>query len=128
MAPLGILMTIVAAIRVEGPSWLRVVIRRALENRATVGVELMSSTSHEVYELWNGQGVVRTIGRPEIQQIVYQDALGGNGETLGLYTVESAEEDGYLAARRKLEILIHVCLGTFNPLTAQLSWQRMKIR
>ncbi|KAF8248447.1 hypothetical protein K440DRAFT_583372, partial [Wilcoxina mikolae CBS 423.85] len=69
MAPLGILTAIVAAIRVGGPSWLRVVIGRARENRASVEVELMSSTSHEVCELWNGQGIVRTIGRPEIQQI-----------------------------------------------------------
>jgi hypothetical protein len=111
-----------------GPSWLRVVIERARENRATVEVELMSSTSHEVCELWNRQKIVRTIRRPEIQQIVYLDALGGNRETLSLYTVESAEEDGYLAASRKLEILIHVCLGTLNPLAAQLCWQRMKIR
>ena len=60
MAPLGILTAIVAAIRVGGPSWLRAVVGRARENRATVEVELMSSTSHEVCELWNGHGIVRT--------------------------------------------------------------------
>jgi hypothetical protein len=99
MAPLGILTAVVAAIRVGGPSWLRVVIGRARENRATVEVELMSSTSHEVCELWNGQGIVRTIGRPEIQQIIYLDHFKDNQETFGLYTVESAEREGYIAAK-----------------------------
>ena len=60
MAPLGIVTAIVAAIRVGGPPWLRAVVGRARENRATVEVEMMSSTSHEVCELWNGQGIVRT--------------------------------------------------------------------
>ena len=60
MAPLGIITAMVAAIRVGGPAWLRAVVGRARENRATVEVEMMSSTSHEVCELWNGQGIVRT--------------------------------------------------------------------
>ena len=60
MAPLGILTAIVAAIRVGGPPWLRAIVGRARENRATVEIEMMSSTSHEVCELWNGQGIVRT--------------------------------------------------------------------
>lgn len=93
MAPLGILTAIVAAIRVGGPSWSRAVIGRARENRAAVEVELMSSTSHEVCELWNGQGVVRTVGRPEIQEIIYLEELKNekDPETFGLYTVESAK-------------------------------------
>ncbi|KAF8248677.1 hypothetical protein K440DRAFT_546484, partial [Wilcoxina mikolae CBS 423.85] len=90
MAPLGILTAIVSAIRVGGPSWLKAVVGRARENRATVEVELMSSTSHEVCELWNGQGIVRTLGRPKVQQILYLEALKDNEETCGLYTVESA--------------------------------------
>jgi hypothetical protein len=104
MAPLGILTAIVAAIRVGGPPWLRAVIGRARENRATVEVELMSSTSHEVCELWNGQGVVRTMGKPEVQQIIYLKALddtSGENQTFGLYTVESAVEDHYLISKSK---------------------------
>ena len=71
MAPLGILTAITAAIRVGGPAWMRAVIGRARENHATIELELMSSTSHEVCELWNGQGIVRTMGEPEVQQIIY---------------------------------------------------------
>jgi hypothetical protein len=96
MAPLGILTAIVSAIRVGGPSWLKAVVGRARENRATVEVELMSSTSHEVCELWNGQGIVRTLGRPKVQQIVYLEALKDDAETFGFYTVECAVMDGYL--------------------------------
>ncbi|KAF8542428.1 hypothetical protein BDD12DRAFT_916284 [Trichophaea hybrida] len=71
MAPLGILTAIVAAIRVGGPSWLKAVVGRARENIATVELELMSSTSHEVCELWNGHGIVKSMGKPEVQQIIY---------------------------------------------------------
>ena len=91
MAPLGILTAIVAAIRVGGPSWLRAVVGRARENRATAEVELMSSTSHEVCELWNGQGIVRTMGRPQVQQIIYLPGMKDDHKSYGLYTIKSAE-------------------------------------
>ncbi|KAF8241203.1 hypothetical protein K440DRAFT_22882 [Wilcoxina mikolae CBS 423.85] len=98
MAPLGILTAIVAAIRVGGPSWLRAVVGRARENRAIVEMELMSSTSHEVCELWNGQGIVRTMGRPEVQQIIYLEDQKGE-DTFGLHTVESAMKARLLKAK-----------------------------
>ena len=91
MAPLGIITALVAAIRVGGPSWLTAVVGRARENRATVEMELMSSTSHEVGELWNGQGIVRTMGRPQVQEIIYLPEMKDNPETYGLYTKESTE-------------------------------------
>jgi hypothetical protein len=106
MAPLGILTAIVAAIRVGGPPWLRAVIGRARENRALAEMELMSSTSHEVCELWNGQGIVRTMGKPQVQQIIYlqdhklrKDSKGES--TFGLYTVEGAMKDKLLKVDRK---------------------------
>lgn len=71
MAPLGIITGIVSAIRVGGPTWLKNVIGRARENKAAPEVELMSSTSSEVCELWNGQQLVRVMGRPQIAQLVY---------------------------------------------------------
>ena len=89
LAPLGILTAIVAAIRVGGPSWLKAVVGRARENIAAVEMELMSSTSHEVCELWNGQGIVRAMGRPEVRQIIYFEDQKGE-DTFGLHTVESA--------------------------------------
>ncbi|KAI5851794.1 hypothetical protein BZA05DRAFT_473941 [Tricharina praecox] len=98
MAPLGIITAIVGAIRVGGPSWLKALVGRAQENCATVEVELMSSTSHEVCELWNGQGVIRTMGSPEVMQIIYLESAAGtdSAETFGLHTVESALQAGLL--------------------------------
>lgn len=90
MAPLGIITAIVGAIRVGGPSWMRAIIGRARENRATAEVELMSSTSHEVCELWNGESVVRTLGRPLVKQIVVMRYDLHNPKTFGLHTVETA--------------------------------------
>ncbi|KAF8536878.1 hypothetical protein BDD12DRAFT_746745, partial [Trichophaea hybrida] len=100
MASLGILTAIVSANQVGGPSWLRAVIGRARENRAMVEVELMSSTSHEVFELWNGQGIIRTMRNAEIQQIVYLEELKTDDKTFGLYTMESARSDDYLISER----------------------------
>lgn len=100
LAPLGILTAIVGAIRVGGPPWLKAIIGRARENRATVELELMSSTSHEVCELWNGQGIIRTMGRPEILQLVYLEELR-NEESLGLYTLDEAVLAGHLKLRGK---------------------------
>lgn len=70
MAPLGIITTIVGAIRVGGPTWLKAIIGRARESRAVVEAELMSSTSHEVCELWNGQQIVRVMGRGPIREFI----------------------------------------------------------
>ncbi|KAF8540640.1 hypothetical protein BDD12DRAFT_734126, partial [Trichophaea hybrida] len=100
MAPLGILTAIVAAIRVRGPSWLRAVVGRARENDANVEMELKSSTSHEVCELWNGRGIVRTMGRPEVQQMIYLEDHQRNHKTFGLHTVESATKAGLLRPER----------------------------
>jgi hypothetical protein len=94
MGPLGIITAIVSAIRVGGPLWMKAVIGRARENRATVELELMSSTSHEVCELWNGQGIVRSMGKPEVKEIIYLEP-GPDSEdddTLGLLTFETAKE------------------------------------
>ncbi|KAH0561959.1 hypothetical protein GP486_003336 [Trichoglossum hirsutum] len=70
MAPLGIVTAIVGAIRVGGPTWLKAIIGRARENRAVAEAELMSSTSDEVCELWNGQQVVRVMGSAPIREFI----------------------------------------------------------
>lgn len=79
MVPLGIVAGITSAIRVQGPSIVRAFIGRARENKALVEYELMSSTSHEVGEAFNGQGIVRVMGRPRVVEFVifpkqYDDA------------------------------------------------------
>jgi hypothetical protein len=68
--PLGIITAITGAIRVQGPKIAQSFIGRARENRATAEIELMSSTSEEVCDMFNGQGIVRTMGRPTMEQII----------------------------------------------------------
>lgn len=70
MAPLGIITAIVGAIRVSGPRWLKAIVGRARENRAIAEVEMMSSTSDEVCELYNGQQVVRIMGSPKVKELI----------------------------------------------------------
>ncbi|KAK5654305.1 hypothetical protein OQA88_7483 [Cercophora sp. LCS_1] len=70
MVPLGIITAMTAAIRVQGPSIARAFIGCARENVASAEIELMSSTSNEVCELFNGKGIVRAMGRASIKQIL----------------------------------------------------------
>jgi hypothetical protein len=87
MAPLGIITALVSAIRVGGPEWLKALVGRARENIAEAEVELMSSTSQDVCELYNGTAIVRTVGRPMVKQLIYLDWLKDK-EELGLFTLE----------------------------------------
>ncbi|CCX13726.1 Similar to hypothetical protein CHGG_08881 [Chaetomium globosum CBS 148.51]; acc. no. XP_001226808 [Pyronema omphalodes CBS 100304] len=57
VAPLGIITAITGAIRVGGPSYLKAIIGRAREGKGAIELELMSSTSTDICELWNGNGV-----------------------------------------------------------------------
>ena len=77
-APLGIITAMVAAIRVGGPGALQAIIGRARETRGMVEVELMSSTSADVCELWNGKGVVRVLGSSPIIELYYLESDPGN--------------------------------------------------
>ena len=54
MAALSVLAAIAGAIRVGGADWLKRLIGRARETTASAEIELMSSVSREVCELWNG--------------------------------------------------------------------------
>ncbi|KAH9236329.1 hypothetical protein K456DRAFT_1945541, partial [Colletotrichum gloeosporioides 23] len=60
--PLGIVTVIISAIRIGGGQRLKALIGRARESRLVSEQELLSSTSEEVCELWDGQQVVRVIG------------------------------------------------------------------
>nr|CEG03933.1 unnamed protein product [Fusarium acuminatum CS5907] len=70
MAPLGIMTIIVSAIRVGGPSWLKAAIGRSRENLAVAEVDLMSPTSTEVCELWNGREIVRSMGSAPVREFI----------------------------------------------------------
>lgn len=70
MVPLGILTMVGGAIRVAGPRMARSFIGRARENRALAEIQLMSSTSGEVCELFNGTSIVRAMGTPRLAQFL----------------------------------------------------------
>ena len=96
MAPLGVLTAIAGAIRVGGASWLKRLVGRARENNANAEIELMSSVSQEVCELWNGKSIVRSTGRPEVKQIIH---LPGDISPKSFITVEALKEDHLLKER-----------------------------
>jgi len=99
MAPLGIITAIIGAIRVGGPVWLKAIVGRARENQAAAEVELMSSTSTDVCELWNGQTIVRMMGSPQILELFYFHTLR-HGSTCGLFTLQQAIDDKLFIAKK----------------------------
>ncbi|CAJ0555364.1 Ff.00g054290.m01.CDS01 [Fusarium sp. VM40] len=117
MVPLGIITAITGAIRVQGMPLARAFIGRARENRALVEIELMSSTSGEVCEMFNGSSIVRAMGDPKIAQFLIfpkmyddlekdfkpfdQDLKNGSTvdkpkDTCGIYSLEEAEKSKLL--------------------------------
>ncbi|KAF5611338.1 uncharacterized protein FTJAE_14208 [Fusarium tjaetaba] len=109
MVPLGILTAITAAIRVQGSPVAKAFIGRARENKALAEIELMSSTSGEVCELFNGNSIVRAMGKPRITEFLifpkkykeserkYADNLGGTepaeDESWGIESFRSANSE-----------------------------------
>ncbi|KAK7998341.1 hypothetical protein PG989_006381 [Apiospora arundinis] len=71
MAPLGIITALVSAIRICGTPSLRAFIGKAQEGEGVVEVELCSSTSRDVGEVYSNGGIARIFGRPKILEIVY---------------------------------------------------------
>jgi len=102
MVPLGIVATITGAIRVQGSRTARAFIGKARENRALAELELMSSTSGEVCELFNGKSVVRAMGQPSLAQYVlfpdryealkekYKDDFYDEDDSCGIHTLGTA--------------------------------------
>ncbi|RSL51148.1 hypothetical protein CEP54_011587 [Fusarium duplospermum] len=70
VGPLGIITAIVSCIRVSGSSFLKSVVGRAREPHAVPEVELCSSTSENVCELWSNGGICRVFGRPKILEFI----------------------------------------------------------
>jgi hypothetical protein len=125
-APLGVISAIVAAIRVAGPVWMRAVIGRARENRASAELELMSSTSRDVGELWNGESVVRSMGRPSVLQLILIWSEINDPKTFGLYTLKTALAEGKMSYHGMLELsldtlVISILLNIHGTLRLQWS-------
>lgn len=80
-----------SAIRVAAPNDWKALVGRARESRAMAELELLSSTSQEVCEMWDGQAIVRIMGSPQILELVYVKDREDK-EECGLYTLQ--EERG----------------------------------
>ncbi|KAM5359181.1 hypothetical protein ACJZ2D_014679 [Fusarium nematophilum] len=106
MAPIGIITIIVSAIRVGGPSWLKAIIGRARENLAAAEVDLMSSTSKEVCELWNGSEIIRCMGSAPVREFIClvprSKRLGSNVE-IEITNTEEAQNRGFLVAQQETQ-------------------------
>ncbi|KAL6352507.1 hypothetical protein LRP88_14274 [Fusarium phalaenopsidis] len=115
---------------------LKAVVGRARENTAVPELELMSSASEEVCELFNGKHIVRCLGSGSIGQYIclFRKGLHGSGagiENLRVKfkTLDRALRDGFLtetegpdlvdeifvARRRKLEWIRERFRRTFCP-------------
>ncbi|KAI5801655.1 hypothetical protein DFH27DRAFT_64201 [Peziza echinospora] len=70
MAPIGILTAVIGAIRAGAPNWVKALVGRSRESSAVVELELLSSTSTDVCEMWNGGAIVRIMGSPPILQLI----------------------------------------------------------
>lgn len=105
VAPLGIITAIVGAIRVGGSKAFKTIIGRARESRSAVELELMSSTSTDIGELWDGKGVVRALGAALIVELIHvipkESKYATNDpetqricteESFGIYNFDSAIE------------------------------------
>lgn len=124
VAPIGAITTVVSAIRVAGPTWLKSFIGRARENLAAAEVEVMSSTSKETCELWNGHRVVRCPGSANIYQFIcliskdievknIPSTLAQNGFTIRYKTLK--------AVAKEMDIEDKTSLPPQDPQAAQSS-------
>ncbi|KAF9768496.1 hypothetical protein IL306_014206 [Fusarium sp. DS 682] len=72
VGPLGIITAVVSCIRVSNSTFLKSIIGRAREPHGMPEVELCSSTSENVCELWSNGGICRVFGRPKILEFMYK--------------------------------------------------------
>jgi hypothetical protein len=70
IGPLGVVWILSATIRALGPPFLKNAIGKGSEDPSLIEKDLMSSTSAEVCELWNGHNVVRLAAKGEIQEFL----------------------------------------------------------
>ena len=86
--------------------------------------ELMSSTSWEVCELWNGQQIVRIFGCPSVCELISLPILGEDGEMKGwdvnlvrlpLYSESPNGEEGSVGTLSKVKSASEESGGTKDP-------------
>lgn len=72
VGPLGIITAVVSCIRVSNVTFLKSAVGRAREPHGIPEVELCTSTSENVCELWSNGGICRVFGRPRILEFIYK--------------------------------------------------------
>ncbi|KAK8219025.1 hypothetical protein IWZ01DRAFT_524523 [Phyllosticta capitalensis] len=118
-APLGILTTIVSVIRVCGSPSLRAFIGRAQEGEGNAEVELCSSTSKNVGELYNNGGIARIFGRPSLLEIVHDPKAAHDDFYFPPYRAEAgihSPRDYFNRQRRKQDA------HEINPQSEEPEW------
>ncbi|KAE8370693.1 hypothetical protein BDV27DRAFT_151952 [Aspergillus caelatus] len=70
VGPLGVVWILSATIRALGPPFLQDAIGKGSQDRSLVERDLMSSTSADVCELWNGHNVARLAAKGEIHEFL----------------------------------------------------------
>ncbi|ETR98131.1 hypothetical protein M419DRAFT_40347, partial [Trichoderma reesei RUT C-30] len=106
--PIGAITTVVSAIRVAGPTSLKSFIGRARENLSAAEVEVMSSTSDEVCELWNGHSVVRCPGSADIYQFICLLPRGSKLESFSAMQTTIRCEELSTVIKRETDIFVVV--------------------
>ncbi|KAK4441904.1 hypothetical protein QBC34DRAFT_314224 [Podospora aff. communis PSN243] len=91
--PIGVLTIVVSAIRVSN-SGLRSFIGRAQEPEGVAEIELCSSTSDTVCEVWGGSGVTRIFGRPKLLEFVCHRNSGDchDDDKIPFFTISSTQD------------------------------------
>jgi len=72
VGPLGIVVALTNAVRMCGGQYFRAIIGRGRETRQTAELELTYATSEDVYEVWDGNSIVRAMGENKFQGIRLQ--------------------------------------------------------
>jgi hypothetical protein len=72
MAPIGIITAITSAIRVGRIKLLKTLIGRSGEGLEGVEIQLLSSTSQNVSEIWNGFDIVKESGNGNVLEVIYR--------------------------------------------------------
>ncbi|KAF8419519.1 hypothetical protein EV426DRAFT_538584, partial [Tirmania nivea] len=72
MGPLGVATALIGAVRMCGKKFLRGVVGRGRETKQMAEFELTSATSEDVYEVWDGESIVRVLGEHTFQEIRLQ--------------------------------------------------------
>jgi hypothetical protein len=99
-APLGIPFAVIAVNRISRMEFSKSLIGLAEDRVWDVEKDLMSSTSEDVSEFWDGEKVVRVVGRSRVSELFFT-GLGVNETPYGFYTTQEAKYRDNILTRRR---------------------------